>query len=159
MDQRPQLAFTTCTTVTYIRGTAADLPTAVVVQMGCDLAYVFCTPDAAPVIKSYSPELIVLPSLKTEQDFDVSKSQRYWCLAATCIWKSQVCSNLRSTSAMLFNALWHPLLLAVLFIANLSTQGCEALVKDRLLIAMNALTIIVGFTLCRVPTYGHMARS
>lgn len=34
-----------------------------VVQMGCDLAYVFCTPSAAPVIKSYSPELIVLPCL------------------------------------------------------------------------------------------------
>jgi ATP-dependent NAD(P)H-hydrate dehydratase len=32
-------------------------------RCGADLAYVFCTPDAAPVIKSYSPELIVLPCL------------------------------------------------------------------------------------------------
>jgi ATP-dependent NAD(P)H-hydrate dehydratase len=32
-------------------------------RSGCDLAYVFCTPAAAPVIKSYSPELIVLPCL------------------------------------------------------------------------------------------------
>lgn len=32
-------------------------------RMGCDLAYVFCTPAAAPVIKGYSPELIVLPDL------------------------------------------------------------------------------------------------
>lgn len=32
-------------------------------RSGCDLAYVFCTAAAAPVIKSYSPELIVLPCL------------------------------------------------------------------------------------------------
>jgi hypothetical protein len=32
-------------------------------QMGCDLAYVFCTQSAAPVIKGYSPELIVMPML------------------------------------------------------------------------------------------------
>ena len=32
-------------------------------RAGCDLAYVFCTRAAAPVIKSYSPELIVLPCL------------------------------------------------------------------------------------------------
>jgi NAD(P)H-hydrate repair Nnr-like enzyme with NAD(P)H-hydrate dehydratase domain len=33
------------------------------VQMGCDLAYVLCTPSAAPIIKGYSPELIVVPEL------------------------------------------------------------------------------------------------
>lgn len=38
------------------------------VQMGCDLAYVFCTPSAAPVIKGYSPELIVIPELRTVED-------------------------------------------------------------------------------------------
>lgn len=32
-------------------------------RMGADLAYVFCTPSAAPVIKGYSPELIVIPML------------------------------------------------------------------------------------------------
>lgn len=32
-------------------------------KAGADLAYVFCSADSAPVIKSYSPELIVLPSL------------------------------------------------------------------------------------------------
>lgn len=34
-----------------------------VLQMGADLSYVFCTPSAAPVIKCYSPELIVMPML------------------------------------------------------------------------------------------------
>lgn len=32
-------------------------------RVGCDLSHVFCTGDAAPVIKSYSPELIVHPCL------------------------------------------------------------------------------------------------
>ncbi|XP_035209285.1 ATP-dependent (S)-NAD(P)H-hydrate dehydratase-like [Stegodyphus dumicola] len=32
-------------------------------KTGCDLAHVFCTKDASPVIKSYSPELIVHPIL------------------------------------------------------------------------------------------------
>lgn len=32
-------------------------------KVGCDLAYVFCSDDSAPVIKSYSPELIVHPTL------------------------------------------------------------------------------------------------
>lgn len=36
-------------------------------QMGVDLAYVFCTPSAAPVIKCYSPELIVMPMLPETQ--------------------------------------------------------------------------------------------
>lgn len=34
-------------------------------QAGADLAYVFCADGAAPAIKSYSPELIVLPCYKT----------------------------------------------------------------------------------------------
>eukprot|EP00882_Tetradesmus_deserticola_P029541 GHRQ01033099.1.p1 GENE.GHRQ01033099.1~~GHRQ01033099.1.p1 ORF type:complete len:302 (+),score=113.67 GHRQ01033099.1:51-956(+) len=38
-------------------------------RMGCDLAYVFCTPSAAPVIKGYSPELIVIPELLDSRDF------------------------------------------------------------------------------------------
>ncbi len=33
------------------------------VFQGADLSHVFCTKDAAPVIKSYSPELIVHPVL------------------------------------------------------------------------------------------------
>lgn len=32
-------------------------------RVGADLGHVFCTPGAAPVIKGYSPELIVLPFL------------------------------------------------------------------------------------------------
>ncbi|KAH7730548.1 YjeF [Aphelenchoides avenae] len=32
-------------------------------KIGADLVYVFCHPDASPVIKSYSPELIVHPTL------------------------------------------------------------------------------------------------
>ena len=34
------------------------------VFQGADLSHVFCTKDAAPVIKSYSPELIVHPVLE-----------------------------------------------------------------------------------------------
>lgn len=33
-------------------------------SQGADLSHVFCTKDAAPVIKSYSPELIVHPVLE-----------------------------------------------------------------------------------------------
>lgn len=36
---------------------------------GADLSHVFCTTDAAPVIKSYSPELIVHPVL--EESYNV----------------------------------------------------------------------------------------
>lgn len=32
-------------------------------RVGCDLVHVFCMKEAAPVIKSYSPELIVHPLL------------------------------------------------------------------------------------------------
>lgn len=33
-------------------------------RTGCDLAYVFTHPEAAPILKSYSPELIVYPFLQ-----------------------------------------------------------------------------------------------
>uniref|UniRef100_A0A0N5C878 ATP-dependent (S)-NAD(P)H-hydrate dehydratase n=1 Tax=Strongyloides papillosus TaxID=174720 RepID=A0A0N5C878_STREA len=32
-------------------------------KIGCDLSFVICTKEAAPIIKSYSPELIVYPAL------------------------------------------------------------------------------------------------
>uniref|UniRef100_A0A0K0FXW3 ATP-dependent (S)-NAD(P)H-hydrate dehydratase n=1 Tax=Strongyloides venezuelensis TaxID=75913 RepID=A0A0K0FXW3_STRVS len=32
-------------------------------KIGCDLSFVICTKEAAPIIKSYSPELIVYPDL------------------------------------------------------------------------------------------------
>lgn len=35
-------------------------------RVGADLAYVFCSKDAAPAIKSYSPELIVIPVLDND---------------------------------------------------------------------------------------------
>lgn len=38
--------------------------------MGADLSYVFCTEEAAPVIKSYSPELIVYPMLNSNNAVD-----------------------------------------------------------------------------------------
>ncbi|KAM7488697.1 hypothetical protein LguiB_026181 [Lonicera macranthoides] len=38
-------------------------------KIGADLSHVFCTKDAAPVIKGYSPELIVHPLL--EESYDV----------------------------------------------------------------------------------------
>ncbi|KAJ0092577.1 hypothetical protein Patl1_25438 [Pistacia atlantica] len=39
-------------------------------RIGADLSHVFCTKDAAPVIKSYSPELIVHPIL--EESYSIS---------------------------------------------------------------------------------------
>uniref|UniRef100_A0AC35U1M0 ATP-dependent (S)-NAD(P)H-hydrate dehydratase n=1 Tax=Rhabditophanes sp. KR3021 TaxID=114890 RepID=A0AC35U1M0_9BILA len=39
---------------------------ATLLKLGCDLAYVICTKEAAPVIKSYSPELIVYPGLESK---------------------------------------------------------------------------------------------
>ncbi|CAN6811758.1 unnamed protein product [Brassica oleracea var. botrytis] len=40
-------------------------------RIGADLSHVFCTKDAAPVIKSYSPELIVHPVL--EESYNISQ--------------------------------------------------------------------------------------
>src|SRR3954470_11536864 len=34
-------------------------------RLGCDLSYVFCEPSAAPPIKSYSPNLMVSPILRS----------------------------------------------------------------------------------------------
>ncbi|XP_020820803.1 ATP-dependent (S)-NAD(P)H-hydrate dehydratase isoform X3 [Phascolarctos cinereus] len=43
-------------------------------KLGADLSHVFCTKDAAPVIKSYSPELIVHPVLDSPHtDEEVAK--------------------------------------------------------------------------------------
>lgn len=35
-------------------------------RLGCDLSYVFCEPSAAPTIKSYSPNLMVSPILRSK---------------------------------------------------------------------------------------------
>lgn len=43
-------------------------------KVGADLSHVFCTKDAATVIKSYSPELIVHPIL--EESYSVSDDER-----------------------------------------------------------------------------------
>ncbi|XP_048602417.1 ATP-dependent (S)-NAD(P)H-hydrate dehydratase isoform X2 [Brassica napus] len=43
-------------------------------KIGADLSHVFCTKDAAPVIKSYSPELIVHPVL--EESYTVSEEEK-----------------------------------------------------------------------------------
>ena len=42
---------------------------------GADLSHVFCTKDAAPVIKGYSPELIVHPLL--EESYNVRSGSNY----------------------------------------------------------------------------------
>jgi ATP-dependent NAD(P)H-hydrate dehydratase len=44
-------------------------------KVGADLSHVFCTEEAGPVIKGYSPELIVHPYLK-EEDEDVERFHR-----------------------------------------------------------------------------------
>ncbi|WOG83327.1 hypothetical protein DCAR_0102502 [Daucus carota subsp. sativus] len=43
-------------------------------KIGADLSHVFCTKDAAPVIKCYSPELIVHPVL--EESYSVSDDEK-----------------------------------------------------------------------------------
>ncbi|XP_047153168.1 ATP-dependent (S)-NAD(P)H-hydrate dehydratase isoform X1 [Vigna umbellata] len=43
-------------------------------KIGADLSHVFCTKDAAPVIKSYSPELIVHPVL--EESYNVGEENK-----------------------------------------------------------------------------------
>lgn len=45
---------------------------------GADLAHVFCPADAATVIKSYSPELIVHPLLSTSGDASQRKEIYSW---------------------------------------------------------------------------------
>lgn len=42
-------------------------------KVGCDLAHVFCAREAAPVIKSYSPELIVHPVLDSSNALELIK--------------------------------------------------------------------------------------
>ncbi|XP_054153391.1 ATP-dependent (S)-NAD(P)H-hydrate dehydratase-like [Oppia nitens] len=39
-------------------------------KVGADLSYVFCSRESAPVIKSYSPELIVYPTLDSDTAVD-----------------------------------------------------------------------------------------
>ncbi|QHO15357.1 ATP-dependent (S)-NAD(P)H-hydrate dehydratase [Arachis hypogaea] len=43
-------------------------------KIGADLSHVFCTKDAAPIIKSYSPELIVHPVL--EESYSVREEDK-----------------------------------------------------------------------------------
>lgn len=43
-------------------------------KIGADLSHVFCTKDAAPIIKSYSPELIVHPLL--EESYSVRDEEK-----------------------------------------------------------------------------------
>ena len=50
-------------------------------RTGADLAHVFCTPGAAPVIKSYAPDLIVHPALQDGPGGDATAS-----LAAIAPW-------------------------------------------------------------------------
>nr|GMD75643.1 ATP-dependent (S)-NAD(P)H-hydrate dehydratase [Ipomoea batatas] len=44
------------------------------VYQGADLSHVFCTKDAAPIIKSYSPELIVHPIL--EESYNIRDEEK-----------------------------------------------------------------------------------
>lgn len=62
------------------------------VTQGADLSHVFCTKDAAAVIKSYSPELIVHPVLEE------SYSVRWVCLKLLFSWSVELanCGYLQS---------------------------------------------------------------
>jgi ATP-dependent NAD(P)H-hydrate dehydratase len=43
-------------------------------RLGCDLSYVFCEPSAAPTIKSYSPNLMVSPILRSRASLSASQA-------------------------------------------------------------------------------------
>lgn len=45
-------------------------------QCGADLSHVFCSGDAAPVIKGYSPELLVHPYLRESTEFKPGEVNR-----------------------------------------------------------------------------------
>ncbi|KAL7220519.1 hypothetical protein ACSBR2_013405 [Camellia fascicularis] len=58
-------------------------------KIGADLSHVFCTRDAAPVIKSYSPELIVHPILEESysvRDDEDKRSTSDYVLAEVVKW-------------------------------------------------------------------------
>jgi hypothetical protein len=39
-------------------------------RVGCDMSFTVCSPEAAPVIKSYSPDLIVHPALDASKNLN-----------------------------------------------------------------------------------------
>jgi len=41
-------------------------------RLGCDMSHVICTPSAAAVIKTYSPNLMVHPAMRSSRDFNTS---------------------------------------------------------------------------------------
>ena len=45
-------------------------------RLGCDLSYVFCEPSAAPTIKSYSPNLMVSPILRSTMSIPQSQKEK-----------------------------------------------------------------------------------
>ena len=63
-------------------------------QVGADLAHVFCTESASQVIKSYSPELIVHPYLPRERDAEagaqVDVAEVRWLLHVTVQYDTKV---------------------------------------------------------------------
>lgn len=44
-------------------------------RLGCDLSYVFCEPSAAPTIKSYSPNLMVSPILRSRTSIQHTQTE------------------------------------------------------------------------------------
>ena len=44
-------------------------------RLGCDLSYVFCEPSAAPTIKSYSPNLMVSPILRSRASIQHTQTE------------------------------------------------------------------------------------
>jgi len=68
--------------------TGAPFYTAIAaLKVGADLSHVFCTRGAAPVIKSYSPELIVHPYLQEQVDGDGQACQDVipWLGRMSCV--------------------------------------------------------------------------
>ncbi|KAH9682887.1 ATP-dependent (s)-nad(p)h-hydrate dehydratase [Citrus sinensis] len=51
-------------------------------KIGADLSHVFCTKDAAPVIKSYSPELIVHPILEESYNISGLEDEERRCISS-----------------------------------------------------------------------------
>ncbi|KAK6038785.1 hypothetical protein COOONC_23711 [Cooperia oncophora] len=53
-------------------------------RLGADLVHVICAPEAAPVIKTFSPELIVHPGLEPENVLPVCSFRRRSMIYKSC---------------------------------------------------------------------------
>lgn len=58
-------------------------------QVGADYGNVYCTKEAAQPIKSYSPELVVLPMMKEDHEGPTVRCASLGCVR--CVWSVDKC--------------------------------------------------------------------